>query len=384
VGAAPGRVLAALREAGVRNPVLLLDEIDKMGAEHGDPGAALLEVLDPEQHHAFRDHYLEVPFDLSEVVFVATANSTAALDRPLRDRLEVLTLEGYDAAEKLEIARRHLLPRLVAETGLPPGVLTISDGALARIIDEYTAEAGVRGLERALATICRKVARQVVADPRVRVRIRRDGLGRWLGRPRNPHPALPDGGAVGVTVGLAWTESGGAVLPVEVGILPGSGTLRLTGNLGEVLRESAQAALTHVRAAAEAYGLPEDFFGRSELHVHLPEGAIPKDGPSAGLALACAMVSAAGGRAARPGVAVTGEITVQGRVLPVGGIRAKVMAARRAGMRRIVLPQDNLPDWEDLSPALRGDVEPVFVRSVEAALAAVLGEGRRIRAASPQ
>ncbi len=376
VGAAPGRIIAALREAGVGNPVVLLDEIDKLGAEHGDPAAALLEVLDPEQNHAFRDHYLELPFDLSEVVFVATANSLAPLSRPLRDRVEALMLEGYDAQEKLAIAKRHLLPNLTAETGLPEGALTVSDGAIARIIEEYTNEAGVRELRRQLATLCRKAARAVVADPASRLRVRRDGLRRWLGTPRAFQPALPDGHTCGVALGLAWTESGGAVLPIEVGILPGQGVLRLTGNLGEVLRESAQAALTCVRTAAARHGAAADFYPASELHVHLPGGAVPKDGPSAGLALACAMLSAGTGRPVRPGVAIAGEITVQGRVLPVGGIRAKVMAARRAGIARVVLPVANRADWDELACAVKAGITPVFVRSVDEALGVVLTEAR--------
>ena len=376
VGAAPGRIIAAVREAGVGNPVVLLDEIDKLGAEHGDPAAALLEVLDPEQNHAFRDHYLEQPFDLSEVVFVATANSLAPLSRPLRDRVEALTLEGYDAQEKLAIAKRHLLPQLVAEAGLPAGALTISDGALQCIVEEYTNEAGVRELRRQLATLCRKAARVVVADPAGRLRIRRDGLRRWLGNPRAFHPTLPDGETCGLALALAWTESGGAVLPIEVGILPGEGVLRLTGNLGEVLRESAQAALTCVRTAAGRHGAAADFYAQSELHVHLPAGAVPKDGPSAGLALACAMLSAGTGRPVRPGVAITGEITVQGRVLPVGGIRAKVMAARRARIARVVLPVDNRADWDELAPGVRAGMTPVFVGSVDEAVGVVLAEVR--------
>lgn len=372
VGAGPGRIIAALREAGAANPVLQLDEIDKMGADRGDPAAALLEVLDPEQHHAFRDHFLELPFDLSGVVFVATANSLAPLAPALRDRLEPVRLEGYDPREKLAIARAHLWPRLLAEAALPPGALTISPAALQRIVEEYTNEAGVRDLQRQLAAICRKAARRLVADPGARIRVRRDQVERWLGPPRRLSPDLPDGQAPGIACGLAWTESGGAVLPIEVGVLPGQGVLRLTGNLGEILRESAQAALTCVRAAAPRHGAAADFYGQCELHVHLPEGAVAKDGPSAGLALACAMLSAATGRPVRAGVAITGEITVRGRVLPVGGIRAKVMAARRVGIWEVVLPAGNRADWEGLSQGVRDGVRASFVASLEEALAAVL------------
>ena len=380
VGAGPGRIVAAMREAGVLNPVVVLDEIDKLGAEHGDPAAALLEVLDPEQNHAFRDHFLEVPFDLSEVVFVATANNLSPLPPALRDRMEVLQLEGYDPLQKRAIARRHLLPRLLEDTALPEGAVDISDGALARIVEEYTNEAGVRDLQRQLAAIGRKAARVLVANPHARIQIRRNSVERWLGAPRPFHAELPDGEACGVAAALAWTESGGAVLPIEVGVLPGSGALRLTGNLGDILRESAQAALSCIRAEASGYGAADDFYAACELHVHLPQGAVPKDGPSAGLALACAMLSAATRRPLRSGVAITGEITVRGRVLPVGGIRAKVMAAHRSGIARVVMPAANRADWNGLAPSVKAGVTPVFVDTVGEALAVVLGERARTAA----
>jgi ATP-dependent Lon protease len=376
VGALPGRILYGMRQAGRRNPVFLLDEIDKMGADfRGDPAAALLEVLDPEQNHAFSDHYLELPFDLSDVMFVATANALGPLTRPLLDRLEVIELSGYSDEEKLQIARRFLVPRQIRDAGLEPFGLRITDGALRLMIARYTREAGVRGLERQVATVCRKVAREVVQSPRPCCQVTARNLGRYLGPPRLHRQGMPERDEVGVAVALAWTESGGDLLILEASVLPGRGALHLTGKLGEVMRESAQAALTYIRSRAEAYGLPADFLERCELHVHAPEGAIPKEGPSAGVALATALLSALTGSAVRRDVALTGEITLRGRVLPVGGIKEKVLAARRAGARWVVLPAANRADWEELPPAHGGDLEPVFVERAEDALALALTDG---------
>jgi ATP-dependent Lon protease len=375
VGALPGRIITAMRQAGSRNPVLLLDELDKLAADYrGDPAAALLEVLDPEQNAAFTDHYLEVPFDLSDVLFICTANHLGPLPRPLLDRLEVLQLPGYGDGEKLAIARAHLLPRQIAEAALPEGALRVTDGAIRVLIDRYTREAGVRGLERALGAICRKVARRVVAGQGGRVTVTARNVGTFLGRPRIHRQGALPADAVGVAMGLAWTETGGDVLPVEVSVLPGRGSLQLTGKLGEVMRESAQAALTFVRANASAFGLDPDFYGRCELHVHVPEGAVPKDGPSAGVTLAAALLSALSGVPVRADTALTGEITLRGRLLPVGGIKEKVLAARRAGLRRVVLPAENRPDWEEVGAAVSG-LSPLFVEAAEEALAAVLVGG---------
>ena len=376
VGALPGRILHGLRQAGERNPVMLLDEIDKMSADfRGDPAAALLEVLDPEQNAAFSDHYLEVPFDLSEVMFITTANSLHPLNRPLLDRLEVIELSGYTEDEKVRIAKRFLVPRQIRDSGLEKTGLRVSDAALRQIVDRYTREAGVRGLERQVATICRKVAREVVRQPRSAVTVSTRNLHRYLGQPRLFRQGLPEHDEVGLAVGLAWTESGGDVLLLEASVLPGRGSVQLTGKLGDVMRESAHAALSYLRGRSEAFGLAPDFLERCELHVHAPEGAVPKEGPSAGVALATAMLSALSGIAVRRDVALTGEITLRGRVLPVGGIKEKVLAARRAGARSVILPAANRGDWDELLATTDPGLVPVFVEHVDEALAAALVGG---------
>lgn len=376
VGALPGRILHGLRQAGERNPVMLLDEIDKMSADfRGDPAAALLEVLDPEQNAAFSDHYLEVPFDLSEVMFITTANSLHPLNRPLLDRLEVIELSGYTEDEKVRIAKRFLVPRQIRDSGLEKTGLRVSDAALRQIVDRYTREAGVRGLERQVATICRKVAREVVRQPRSAVTVSTRNLHRYLGQPRLFRQGLPEHDEVGLAVGLAWTESGGDVLLLEASVLPGRGSVQLTGKLGDVMRESAHAALSYLRGRSAAFGLAPDFLERCELHVHAPEGAVPKEGPSAGVALATAMLSALSGVAVRRDVALTGEITLRGRVLPVGGIKEKVLAARRAGARSVILPAANRGDWDELLATTDPGLVPVFVEHVDEALAAALVGG---------
>ncbi len=376
VGAMPGRLIAGMRQAGKRNPVVLLDELDKLSADYrGDPAAALLEVLDPEQNAQFSDHYLELPFDLSEVMFIATANSLQPLARPLLDRLEVVALHGYAAEEKLAIARRYLLPRQIAEAGLPEGALRVTDGAIRAVVDRYTREAGVRGLERELGAICRKVARRVVARPEERVTVTARNLQGFLGRPRVFRQQPPAADEVGVATGLGWTETGGEILPIEVGVLPGRGGMQLTGKLGEVMRESAQTALSFLRSRAAEFGLPSDFFSRCELHVHAPEGAVPKDGPSAGITLAAALLSALTGIAVCHDVAMTGEITLRGRVLPVGGIREKVLAARRAGIRRVILPAANRGDWEEMGDGAVAGLTATFVEHAADALASALAGG---------
>jgi ATP-dependent Lon protease len=390
VGSLPGRIIQAMRRAGSVNPVMLLDEVDKLGRDHrGDPAAALLEVLDPEQNRAFHDHYLEVEYDLSRVLFLTTANVLDAIPEPLRDRMEVIRIPGYLETEKVEIARRFLLPRQLAATGLAPDDLEIPEATLVRLVRGYTREAGVRNLEREIARVCRRVARVKTGggDPALRracvgrrrtrgrlgIRIDPADLEKLLGVARHRH--LEDDGAarVGIATGLAWTETGGELLTIEAGVLPGDGTLILTGQLGPTLRESAQAALSYIRSRARALGIEPDFYGRSDIHVHLPEGAIPKDGPSAGIAIALAMVSALTGAPTRGRLAASGEITLRGAVLPVGGLAEKLVAARRAGLGTILLPSRNACEVEELPDALRRGLTIRFVDSMDEVLALGLG-----------
>jgi ATP-dependent Lon protease len=396
VGSLPGRVLQAMRRAGTVNPVLLLDEVDKLSRDHrGDPAAALLEVLDPEQNCAFHDHYLEVGYDLSQVLFITTGNVLDAIPDPLRDRMEVIRIPGYLEAEKVQIARRFLLPRQVRATGLAAGDLDVPEEVLVRLVRGYTREAGVRNLEREIARLCRRVAR-VKAGDRLAFPIPgksfRKCSKRGLGFVMNPDDLVSLLGVakydeisddmpsrVGVATGLAWTETGGELLTIEAGVLPGRGNLILTGQLGQTLRESAQAALSYVRSRVDVLGIEPDFYRRSEIHVHLPEGAIPKDGPSAGVAIALAVVSALTGRPSRAGVAASGEITLRGNVLPVGGLAEKVVAARRAGMREILLPGRNRPHFEELPPELREGLTVSFVDSMDDALARGLAPRKTIR-----
>lgn len=368
VGALPGRILQKIRQAGTRNPVLLLDEIDKVGSDfRGDPSAALLEVLDPEQNHAFTDHFLEVPFDLSRVMFLTTANVTHSIPRPLLDRMEVISIPGYVAEEKVHIARRHLLPKILRENGLEDLAPRITDRALEKIIGDYTREAGVRNLDRQLSRIARKLARRIVENqerketPPARVTIGPQQLKTFLGAPKLHDTCLPQEPPVGAAVGLAWTESGGDVLLIEAVHMKGKGHVTFTGNLGEIMQESAQAALGYLRGHAEELGLGEIRWDETDLHVHVPEGAIPKDGPSAGVTLALAMLSSLLERPVRPDVALTGEITLRGAVLPVGGIREKCLAAKRQGIREVILPQANRVDVEEMAPWARKGMSFHFV-----------------------
>ncbi|HEY8498925.1 MAG TPA: endopeptidase La [Limnochordales bacterium] len=354
VGAMPGKIVQAMRQAGVRNPVMLLDEIDKLSSDfRGDPAAALLEVLDPEQNHAFSDHYLEVPFDLSDVLFITTGNVLQAIPRPLRDRMETIAIPGYTEQEKVQIAVRHLIPRQRQAHGLSEHHLTVAPSAVAAIVRGYTREAGVRELERQIATLCRKTARRVVKDPHARVRITAAGLHRWLGPPRFHDSHTEGEDRVGLALGLAYTEWGGDLLAIEVAVVPGRGKLWLTGKLGEVMRESAQASYSYVRSRAPQLGIDPSFYERVDIHVHVPEGAIPKDGPSAGITMAVALISALSGRPVRRDVAMTGEITLRGRVLPVGGLKEKVLAAHRYGIRHLIIPADNLRDLEEVPASVR-------------------------------
>lgn len=366
VGSMPGRIVQALRQAGTRNPVLLLDEIDKMSADfRGDPASAMLEVLDPEQNHAFSDHYLELPVDLSEVLFITTANVLWNIPRPLRDRMEIITLPGYTEEEKVGIARHHLLPKQLEAHGLAPEQLHVSDNAIVELIRGYTREAGVRGLERSLAALCRKVAREVVANEKAVVRVARDGVARHLGPARYSRPRKEQHDRVGLAHGLAFTEIGGDTLSIEVTVVNGKGRLTLTGKLGDVMRESAQAGYSYVRSRAAELGIDENFYEKYDIHVHVPEGATPKDGPSAGITIATALASALTGRAARHDVAMTGEITLRGRVLAVGGIKEKILAAHRAGVTTVIMPVDNAKDLEDIPANIRRQLDVELVEHMD-------------------
>jgi ATP-dependent Lon protease len=375
VGAMPGRIIQGIHQAGSSNPVFMLDEVDKIGQDfRGDPSAALLEVLDPEQNSAFRDHYLGIPYDLSDVMFLANANLLDPIHPAFRDRMEVIRLAGYTEEEKLVIATRHLVPKQIEENGLKDGQIEFSDNALKAMIGGYTREAGLRGLDRCVASVCRKVARQVAEGRKAKVRVIASSLPAFLGAaPATREDALSTD-QIGVATGLAWTEAGGDVLFVEATIMSGRGSLILTGQLGDVMRESAHAALSYARTRAKEFGIPPDFFEARDVHIHVPEGAIPKDGPSAGITMATAMLSALTERAVRRDVAMTGEITLRGNVLPIGGIKEKVLAARRSGIRTIILPEANRKNLEDVPATLRRDMSFVFVRDVREVFDAALLE----------
>ena len=386
VGALPGRMLQGMKTAGTVNPVFVLDEIDKLASDYrGDPSAALLEVLDPEQNYAFSDHYLEVPYDLSQALFVVTANVLHTIPAPLRDRMEIIEIAGYTEEEKLHIARDFLLPRLMSDCGLSEARVELDEGALRRIIREYTFEAGVRGLEREMAAILRRVARRVAEGRRHKATITAAKVPTYLGAQKHFPSEAEEHDEIGVATGLAWTAAGGDLTTVEVMAVPGRGSLTLTGQVGDVMRESAQAALTFARARAEHLGLPEGFHESRDLHVHLPAGAIPKDGPSAGITMAVAMISALTERPVRRDVALTGEITLRGRVLPVGGVKEKMHAAHRAGITTIVLPRRNIKDLEELPDEVRDTLVFVAVETMDDVLRAALApaDGRTAHAPTP-
>ena len=373
IGAMPGRIVQSIQQAGTNNPLIMLDEIDKVGADfRGDPSSALLEVLDPEQNFSFRDNYLGVPFDLSNVMFMTTANMLDTVHAALRDRMEVIRLAGYTEEEKVEIARRHIIPKQMDAHGITPRHLTISRSALKGIILQYTHESGLRQFEREIASVCRKVARRVADGSELMVRVTVNNLHEFLGVPRVYPDEVLKKDQVGVATGLAWTPSGGDVLFIEALLTAGKGTLVLTGQLGDVMKESAQAALSWAKAHAEELDIDPEKFGKFDIHIHVPEGAIPKDGPSAGVTLAAAMASALSGKAVKRSVAMTGEITLRGNVLPVGGIKEKVLAARRARVTTIVLPQQNRRDLEEVPKELQKEINFVFVESVRQALKAAL------------
>ncbi|MDR9459870.1 MAG: endopeptidase La, partial [Dehalococcoidia bacterium] len=369
VGALPGRIIQGIRRAGSNDPVFMLDEIDKVGADfRGDPSAALLEVLDPEQNHAFFDHYLDVPFDLSRVMFITTANLEDPILPALRDRMEVLELPGYTEVEKLHIAKKFLITKQLRENGISKGKLKITDDAILTIVRKYTREAGLRNLEREIGTICRKVARQVIEDDIKKITITPKKLKEFLGAGKFSYEVAEGSDEVGVATGLAWTQAGGDVLFVEALLVPGKGNLTLTGKLGDVMQESARAALTYSRAHASSLGVQGNFYETKDIHIHVPAGAIPKDGPSAGVTMTVALASAISGRPVKKNVAMTGEITLRGKVLPVGGIKEKVLAAHRAGVTKVILPKDNEKDLDEIPQQIKDELQFVFVKHIDEVL----------------
>ncbi len=361
VGAIPGRIISSINDVGVNNPVFLLDEIDKVGSDYrGDPASALLEALDPEQNPTFKDHYLDVPFDLSKVLFITTANTTETIPGPLLDRMDMIQLSSYTLEEKVKIARRHLVPKQIRENGLNKEEISFSEGAVRNIINYYTREAGVRNLEREIGSVCRKIARKIVEEgpeeKEVMHRITANNLRTYLGRKKASYDKIEAGSEIGVSTGMAWTAVGGETLFIETAVVNGTGKLTLTGQLGDVMQESARTALSVIRERSDILGIEEDFYTKYDIHVHIPEGAIPKDGPSAGVTMCTSMVSALTGTPVIRQTAMTGEITLRGKVLPVGGIKEKVIAAHRAGAKRILLPEENMVDLEDLPDNVRGDL----------------------------
>ena len=369
VGAMPGRIISAMIQAGAQNPVLLLDEVDKMGSDYrGDPCAALLEVLDGEQNKTYRDHYLEIPFDLSDVMFITTANTTDTIPRPLLDRMEIIELSSYTDEEKLSIAKKHLLPKQLAAHGLRKSQLRLTDDAIREVICCYTRESGVRNLERSIAEVCRKAAMKVLTEDGKKLHINGSDLETYLGVRKYLPDRLPAADQVGLVTGLAWTSVGGETLEVEVNVMEGTGKLELTGNLGDVMKESAHAALSYIRTNARKLGVVEDFYKTKDIHVHFPEGAVPKDGPSAGITVCTAMVSALTSRYVRRNVAMTGEISLRGRVLPIGGLKEKTMAAHRHGITTVIIPIDNEKDLQQIDPVVRRSLNFIVAETVETVL----------------
>ncbi len=365
IGAMPGRIMTALTRAKVRNPLILLDEIDKLTRDaHGDPSSALLEVLDPEQNKTFRDHFIELPFDLSDCLFITTANTLDTIPRPLLDRMEVIELHTYTPAEKLSIAKNHLLGKQLARHGLNRRTVKITDEALSALIEGYTREAGVRNLERQIAALCRKAAKRIVTEQLKRVVIQSEDLTSYLGPKKYTGELISSEDEVGVVNGLAYTEVGGEMLKIEVAILPGSGKLELTGSLGDVMKESAQIAVSYARSVANKYNIPTDFYKTKDIHIHAPEGAVPKDGPSAGVTMVTALISALSGRAVRRDVAMTGEVTLRGKVLAIGGLKEKTLAAYNAGVKTVLIPHQNIPDLDEIDPTVKANLEFIPVKHV--------------------
>lgn len=375
VGAMPGRIANALKNAGVKNPLIVLDEIDKMSADHrGETASAMLEVLDSEQNHRFEDHYIELPIDLSEVLFLTTANDPAGIPQPLYDRMEVIEVTSYTENEKLHIAREHLLPKQIEANGLTPKQLTISDKALSDIIVRYTREAGVRSLERRLGEICRKAARQVIEENKKKIAVTDKNLVSFLGQPKFSVNSANKKDEIGIVRGLAWTSVGGDTLEIEVNVMPGKGEIMLTGQLGDVMKESARTGISWIRSEAEAFKIPAETFEKNDIHIHIPEGAVPKDGPSAGITMATAMLSALTGRAVRADLAMTGEITLRGRVLPIGGLKEKLLAAKKAGIRTVLVPEKNKSDISEISSEITDGLKIVYVSTMKQVLKEALAD----------
>lgn len=374
IGAMPGKIVQLMKKAGSNNPVFCLDEVDKLSSDfRGDPSSALLEVLDPEQNYAFNDNYLEVDYDLSDIMFITTANVLQTIPAPLQDRMEVIRIAGYTEPEKLSIAKKFLISKELEANGLTGDQLVLTDGALLNVIRSYTREAGVRNLEREIAAICRKVAREIVTNGQTnQTKVAAKSVAKYLGVPKHRHGETEGKDQIGLTVGLAWTEVGGELLVIEASIMKGSGKMTLTGKLGDVMQESAQAALTYVRARAEQFSLPENFYKEMDIHIHVPEGAIPKDGPSAGIAIATSIVSVFTKRRVHADLAMTGEITLRGRVLPIGGLKEKLLAAHRAGIKTVIIPQDNERDLADVPANILKSLKIIFVESVDDVLKVAL------------
>ena len=377
IGAIPGRVINAIKDAGTNNPVFLFDEVDKIGSDFkGDPASALLEVLDPEQNKEFTDHFLEVPFDLSKVMFITTANTTESIPRPLLDRMEVIEISGYTEEEKVKIAQKYLVPKQMKSHGLKKKNFAISEKALRDLINYYTRESGVRNLEREIGSLCRKVARKIVAKKAQSYRITPASLENYLGKHRFRYDVVENESEVGVTTGMAWTQVGGDTLFIETALVPGTGKIELTGQLGDVMQESARTAITYIRSIASEYDIEEDFYKKYDLHVHVPEGAVPKDGPSAGVTMFTSVMSALTGIPVKKDVAMTGEITLRGKVLPVGGIKEKVLAAHRAGIKTILLPADNKADIDDIPQTVRKQLNFILLEKAKEALKYALAESK--------
>ena len=366
VGAMPGRIMNAMKLAGSKNPVVLLDEIDKMSNDfRGDPSSAMLEVLDSEQNNAFRDHYIEVPFDLSDVLFITTANTLDTVQAPLLDRMEVIELSSYTREEKFHIAKEHLIKKQESKNGLKASQIRICNDAIYKLIDSYTREAGVRNLERQIGSLCRKAAKEIVEDGVKKVTFKADNLEKYLGHEKYLPDVVSDKDAVGSVNGLAWTSVGGVVMPLEVLVLDGKGRIELTGSLGDVMKESAKIAVSYCRSVADKYGIDKDFYEKKDLHIHAPEGAVPKDGPSAGVTMITGIISALGNIKVRSDVAMTGEITLSGKVLPIGGLREKTMAAYKAGVKTIIVPFANKGDLDDVDDTVKLCCEFVFAKTIQ-------------------
>jgi ATP-dependent Lon protease len=366
VGAMPGRIVEGMRQASVSNPLMLLDEIDKVSSDYkGDTSSALLEVLDGEQNVKFRDHYVELPIDLSQVLFIATANTTQTIPGPLLDRMELIEVNSYTENEKFHIARDYLVTKQMERNGLKEGQITFSDKSLEKIIHNYTREAGVRNLERRIGDVCRKAARQFLEDKKKSIKITESNLEKYLGKEKVTFENANEEDEIGIVRGLAWTSVGGDTLQIEVNVMPGKGSLLMTGQLGDVMKESAQTALTYVRSVCPVYGIADDYFEKHDLHIHIPEGAVPKDGPSAGITMATAMLSAVTGKSVQAKVAMTGEITLRGRVLPIGGLKEKILAAKMAHIEKVLVPDKNRPDMAELSKEITRGLDIVYVKAME-------------------